>query len=387
MPYTYNFDQVQKAINDNNLFFNDADLSLARSNPDAGMTLVSAKIDYANAETDEQRALANQIAEQTRKDYGNYSSGKDGSSYYVYEPTPRTYTNDEFKNPYEDKMNTALDAITNRKDWQNPYAEQQKAAYDKIANRADYVDKYDQQKQDLMNSLQNRGAWNYDANSDPAYQSAKKQYLREADRATQNTLGQAAALTGGMPSTAAVNAASQAGDYYRTQLSDQLANYMDADYNRYQNDINTDMNLLNQIYQMSDSDFQRYLNQAGLDADTLSVINDMSEAEYQKFIDDIGLDYDTISALRSLSQDARDRYDTDRNFEYGQWTDDLAFRNEEEQTAYDRKQYAKEYNDAKAADNFEQQADLYQMYLALYEQTQDSTYKKKAAEILSALNK
>lgn len=386
MGHKYTLDQVKKAISDNGLYFSDADYGLAESNPDAGMTIVNSKIDYKNADTDEQRALANARAEQTRKDYGNYSGGTDGSSFYLFEPTPQSYTKEEYTNPYEDKMNATVDKIMNQREWQNPYAEQVQSAYDKVANRADYTDKYEQQKNDLINALQNRGEWSYDANNDQAYQAARKQYLREADRATQDTIGQAAALTGGIASTAAVNAASQAGDYYRTQLSDQLANYIDADYNRYQNDIDTDMSLLNQIYQLSDSDFQHYLNQAGLDFDTLSAINDMTESEYQRFIDEVGLDFDTLSALRSLSQDARDQYDTDRNFEYGQWTDDLGFRNEEEQTEYEKKQYDKEYADAKEADSFEQQADLYQMYLALYEQTQDSTYKKKAAEILSALN-
>lgn len=50
----------------------------------------------------------------------------------------------------------------------------------------------------------------------------KKAYLREADRTMQDTLGQYATMTGGIPSTQAVAAASQAADYYKSQLGERL---------------------------------------------------------------------------------------------------------------------------------------------------------------------
>ena len=51
----------------------------------------------------------------------------------------------------------------------------------------------------------------------------KKQYLQEADRTMRDTLGQYAKMTGGIPSTQAVAAASQQADYYKSQLGQQLA--------------------------------------------------------------------------------------------------------------------------------------------------------------------
>ena len=51
----------------------------------------------------------------------------------------------------------------------------------------------------------------------------KKQYLQEADRTMRDTLGQYATMTGGIPSTQAVAAASQQADYYKSQLGQQLA--------------------------------------------------------------------------------------------------------------------------------------------------------------------
>ena len=50
----------------------------------------------------------------------------------------------------------------------------------------------------------------------------KKAYLREADRTMRDTLGQYATMTGGIPSTQAVAAASQAADYQKSQLAEKL---------------------------------------------------------------------------------------------------------------------------------------------------------------------
>lgn len=50
----------------------------------------------------------------------------------------------------------------------------------------------------------------------------KKAYLREADRTMEDALAQYGTMTGGIPSTQAVAAASQAADYYKSQLGEKL---------------------------------------------------------------------------------------------------------------------------------------------------------------------
>ena len=62
----------------------------------------------------------------------------------------------------------------------------------------------------------------YDVAADPVYQAYKKEYTREGRRAAEDTLGSYAAMTGGVPSTAAVTASQQAGDYYAAQLADKV---------------------------------------------------------------------------------------------------------------------------------------------------------------------
>lgn len=283
-----NFEDVQKLIQDNNLNFSQADLDLAKRNPQAGMTIANYKIDYNNATTDDQRALANAGAEQTRKDYGNYTGGVDGSKYYLFEPTPLSYSAGEFQNPYESQYNTALNNVLNQQDW------------------------------------------SYNPNEDLAYQTARQQYLREADRAQRDTMGQAASMTGGIASTAAINAASQAGDYYRSQLNDMLGTYMDKDYQRY--------------------------------------------------IDKKGDTYDRFSMLNDLRNTARNEYDTDRNFNYNQWTDELGFRTDEENTEYERDQYKSEYGDAISLD-------LYNSLMQDYQETGNADALKRARAIIAELEK
>lgn len=280
------FEEVQKYLKDNGLNFSEADLELARKNPEAGMTIANYQIDYRNSKTDDQRALAHAGADKTRRDYGGYTGGDDGSRYYLAEPSPMSYKSDEFKNPYEDQYKSAMDKVLNREQF------------------------------------------SYDPNNDPLFQSYRQMNLREADRAQQNALGQAASMTGGLPSTAAINAASQAGDYYRSQIGDALPQFADA--------------------------------------------------AYQKHIDSIGLDFDTFSMLNDLRNTARDEYDTERNFGYNQWTDELGFQSDKQQAALENERYKTEYGDAMTMD-------MYNLLMGDYEATGNVDALKRARAILTAL--
>lgn len=284
----YTIDDVNKFIADNGLFFSNTDMKLAQENPDAGMSIASYKLDYKNAKTDDQRALAHAGSEKIRSDYGGYTGGGDGSQFYLNEPSPQSFSSEEFKNPYADQTQSTLDKIMNREEF------------------------------------------SYDPNTDPLFQSYRQMNLREADRAQQNALGQAAAMTGGMPSTAAISAASQAGDYYRSQIGDNMTQFADA--------------------------------------------------AKQNYIDSLGLDFDTLSALTNLSQQKRDEYDTDRNFAYNQWTDDLSFKADKENVSYEQEQYAREYADST-------NDELARLYLSLYDSTQNAEYLNMALARIKEIGK
>jgi len=74
----------------------------------------------------------------------------------------------------------------------------------------------------MIDGYDSREPFSYDPETDPLYSVYRKQYTREGRRASEDVLGQYAAMTGGMPSTAAVTAAQQAGDYYAAQMTDKI---------------------------------------------------------------------------------------------------------------------------------------------------------------------
>lgn len=121
-----------------------------------------------------------------------------------------------------------------------------------------YTSAYGDKVQNLLSSMENRGKFSYDAASDPVYQAYRKQYLREGQRATQNTMAQASAMTGGRPSSWAVSAAAQAGNNYNAQLTDKIPELYQQAYNRYMQEFQNNAQMA-QLYQTQDAqDYNRF---------------------------------------------------------------------------------------------------------------------------------
>lgn len=99
-----------------------------------------------------------------------------------------------------------------------------------------YTPVYQDQLRTLAEQLLSRDPFSYDPATDPLYSSYKKQYTREGQRASADALAQAASMTGGMPSTAAVAAATQAGDYYAAKMADIIPELYQLAYSMYQDE-------------------------------------------------------------------------------------------------------------------------------------------------------
>jgi len=148
-----------------------------------------------------------------------------------------------------------------------------------------YTDPYAAQKADTLAKAQ-EGYTGYNPDTDPTAQAYHKTYVREGQRATQDALGTAAQATGGIPSSYAATAAAQAGQYYAAQEADKTAELEENAYNRYMKEKNADLQIL--------------------------------------------------SALETLSNNDRSNYNTDRNFGYGKFTDELSWQKNAEDTAQSR---------------------------------------------------
>lgn len=253
MAYTY--DDFVKAANQSGLMgqFSQDDLNLAQKYPEFGLSVLSLKKDYNNAATAEQRLLANQAANELRKSYGNYSGGADGGSFRL-----------------ESKLNRRADDLLGQIGSFGSFS------YDEAPT---YENAFAQQQKDLLDRILNREDFSWSKETDPQWSSYKKSYLREGDRATANALAQASAASGGRPSSYAVNAATQAGDYYATKLNDVIPTLYQQAYERYLDEYNMKLKDLNTVNQQEQLDYAKYL-------DRLGQFNTDRGFAYQNYADD-----------------------------------------------------------------------------------------------------
>lgn len=287
MAYTY--DDFVKAANQSGLMgqFSQDDLNLAQKYPEFGLSVLSLKKDYNNATTAEQRLLANQAANELRKSYGNYSGGADGGSFRL-----------------ESKLNRRSDDLLDQLGSFGSFS---------YGEAPTYENTFAQQQKDLLDRILNREDFSWSKETDPQWSSYKKSYLREGDRATANALAKASAASGGRPSSYAVNAATQAGDYYATKLNDAIPTLYQQAYERYLDEYNMKLKDLNTVNQQEQLDYAKYL-------DRLGQFNTDRGFAYQNYADD----YDR---LRSQLADVQGQDQID----YARYLDEVS----RQQTAQD----------------------------------------------------
>ena len=168
-----------------------------------------------------------------------------------------------------------------------------------------YESQWDGELTELYNRIANRKPFSYDIGTDPVYQQYREQYQRQGRLAMQDTMGQAAALTGGYGSTYGEQVGQQAYNAYLQNLNDIVPDLYNAAYNRYR-DEGTD--LYNQYGLLSDRENQAY-------------------SRYR----------DTVNDYYSELSDARSAYDSAYSRDYNQWSDQLSYwaqKAENENSAY-----------------------------------------------------
>lgn len=269
MPYSY--EDFERAANSAGLMknFSSYDLDLARQHPEFGMSILSLKQDYNNAKTDEQRLLANEAANRLRSSYGNYTGGSDGSRYIS-------------TGLYENRIDDALGKIGSFGQFS-------------YADAPTYDNRYASQQQMLLESILNRPDFSWSKEQDPNWASYKKQYLREGERATANALAQASAASGGRPSSYAVNAATQAGDYYATKLSDKIPELYQQAYDRYRDEYSRKLSDLNAVNAQEQMDYAKYLDQLGQ-------YNTDRQQAYNQYLNDYNMMQTYLDNLRGQSE-------------------------------------------------------------------------------------
>lgn len=158
---------------------------------------------------------------------------------------------------------------------------------------------YQQQLDDLYNQIAGRQPFQYDLNGDMLYQQYRDQYARLGQQAMRDTMGQAAAMTGGY------------GNSY-AQLAGQQA------YGSYLQDLN---NIIPQLYEQA---YGRYQDEGNRLAQQYALASDRYSTDYGQY-------RDRMSDWMNEWQLAQNAYDTERNFDYNDYGNMLNYWNAQAQ--------------------------------------------------------
>lgn len=204
--------------------------------------------------------------------------------------------------------------------------------YGGASGRPSYTSPYSSQIDSLLDAVMNREDFSYDVESDPLYQQYRAQYQREGDRAMRDTMGNAAALTGGYGSSYATTAGSQAYDYYLSQLNDRVPELQQIAYQQYTDEQNALLSRLSALQAMEDQAYSRYRDEVG------------------DYYSDRAFDY-------QAAQDALAQQNWQAQFDYGRSQDELAQQNWQSQFDYGKSQDALAQQNWLAEFNYQKQQD------------------------------
>jgi len=229
---------------------------------------------------------AHDYVEAIRKKYG-YSGGEDGSKYVALETSGGEGGGKQTASPAPSVSQPSASSPASMPSFTYESA-------------PEYVSQYQDQINALAAEILGREEFSYDHNADPIYSSYKKTYTREGQRAMEDAMGQYASMTGGMPSTAAMMAGQQANNYYMGQMADKIPELYQLAYSMYQDEGNAKRANLDMLMGQEQDAYNKYLAQL-------------------------------------------DQYNTDRNFQYGVYSDDRAYAYQAERDAISDRRYDTEW--------------------------------------------
>lgn len=183
-------------------------------------------------------------------------------------------------------------------------------------NMPKYAGTYDGQLKELYDQIVNRDPFSYDINKDMLYQQYANEYARNGKLAMMDTMGQAAALTGGYGSSYGQQVGQQTYNAYLQQLGDIVPDLYDKAYAHYQDE--------------GDQLMQQY-----------AMMGDLADDEYAKFLDS----YNRWAADREYAQNevdkAYDRGYQDYLTKLGQYNTDREYQLDLDQLKFNKEQAQK----------------------------------------------
>ena len=185
----------------------------------------------------------------------------------------------------------------------------------------EYTSAWQTQLNDTLNKILNREKFSYDLNGDALYQQYKDQYTTQGKLAMMDTMGQAAAMTGGYGNSYGQTAGQQAYQGYLQQLNDRVPELYQLALGQYNQEGQNLYDQASLMASMEDQDYGRYRDQLSDYYTDLNYLTEnaryMSETEYQQALNDFNIKYsayrDNVSDQQWQAQfdEAKRQYDQD----------------------------------------------------------------------------
>lgn len=213
------------------------------------------------------------------------------------------------------------------------------------AEKPEYAGTYEGRLNELFDQISNRDKFSYDVSKDPLYGAYKDEYIQQGKLAMKDTMGQAAALTGGYGNTYGQQVGQQAYDAYLQKLSAAIPELYGMAYKMYQDEGDQLKDLYGMVGAQRDAEYGRYRD-------------DLSDWEYGQ------------NVLRQMEQQ-----------EYSRRMDEEAIARQLEQQEYERRIYEEEVQRKLEQQAWERQQ---QAYSNLYAIIKASGYAPSDAELQAA---
>lgn len=230
----------------------------------------------------------------------------------------------------------------------------------------DYQSNYADQIQGLLKDYENTKDFQYDFNADPLYQQYKDQYIQQGKMAMQDTMGNAAALTGGYGSSYASTAGNQAYQSSLNDLNNVIPSLYDRAYSKYRDDKSDKLQHMQVLQNLDDADYKKYQDTLSDYYNTLNYLQSqsqyLSESDYNRYLNQLAqwqyeLEYYTGRAdaaqqqsnwqseqNRQYMQDYVNQRNWQNQFDYQKEQDALAQNNWQQQFDYGKQQDSRDYN-------------------------------------------
>lgn len=235
---------------------------------------------------------------------------------------------------YEEKKYVQSDAVT----------QAQQALQNQQANKpGQYQSQFQTGMNDLMGQIQNRPKFQYDVNADALYQQVAQNYMQQGQQAMMDTMGQAAALTGGYGNSYAQTAGQQQYNQHLLGLAEMVPQFQQMALQQYQmegDDLMDRYNLMAQQEEMAYGRYQDDLNRYFAELDRAQAAYDNErDYDYSRFADERDFDYGKyMDDLNYQYQVGRDQVADD------QWAQQWAYQQERDKIKDE--QWQKEYEES-----------------------------------------